>query len=393
MTAPMRKRVKRKAREVRPASGAGAAWSLGQSIIDPPPRRAVDFLDRRILIWIWNYLKVAFTPRHVFPTYTDSSSAKPGIYQLPDNAKMALVGDWGSGTENAYHVMDLIRFKQKPNITIHLGDIYYSGQVDEVQAYFLGEDDWYRGERSFALNANHEMYSGGCGYFDHVLPALNQETSYFCLENEYWRVVAIDTGYYAKIFPLIELLLQTKLHDENLKWLHQVVFADESDARPVILLSHHQWFSSFDRGYSRLGHQLEPFLKNVAVWFWGHEHRFSGYAPYAGNGDVKVRARCIGHGGMPIEIREPKRNNVPLVFVDHRQACEIDGEPAGYCGHSLLEFAGPRVSVRYYDELGNELLVEEWRSGGRAGGAEGTVVSFSDDLLWLRDPSELVGPR
>jgi len=50
----------RKVSDARAAARAGAAWSLGQSIIDPPPRRALDFLDKHILTWIANYLKVVF---------------------------------------------------------------------------------------------------------------------------------------------------------------------------------------------------------------------------------------------------------------------------------------------------------------------------------------------
>jgi calcineurin-like phosphoesterase family protein len=389
MTQARMSRAKRTKNDARAASGAGAAWSLGQSLIDPPPRSATGFLNKHFLIWVWNYLKVAFTPRHSFPTYEGDSEQKPGVYELPASCKVALAGDWGSGTENAYRVIDLIRDKQKPDMTIHLGDIYYSGQVDEVNEYFLGTDDWYRAKRSFALNANHEMYSGGNGYFDHVLPALDQKTSYFCIENDHWRIVAVDTGYYAKIFPFLELLLQTKLHSANLKWMREVIFSDDSDRRPVILLSHHQWFSAFDKGYTRVGNQLKAFLENVALWFWGHEHRFAGYAAYAPSGETKVRARCIGHGGMPVEICDPKHDEVPLVFVDHRKAGDIDGEPAGFCGNALLEFKDDVLTVRYFDEYGAELLVEEWKSGGRTGGVSGAVLSASKELLWFRDPNDL----
>src|SRR5262245_25114594 len=190
-------RAKRDIRDARAAAGSGAMWSLGQSIIDPPPRRATDFLNRHILPWIAHYLRVVFTPRREFPSY-DEAADKRGIFPMDPQCKIALVGDWGRGavklaplrphsggergTESAYHVMDQVRDVQKPDITIHLGDIYYSGQVDEVNEYFLGQDDWYRATRSFALNANHEMYSGGVGYFEHVLPALGQQASYFALE-------------------------------------------------------------------------------------------------------------------------------------------------------------------------------------------------------------------
>jgi hypothetical protein len=381
--------AKRSTQDARLAAGAGAAWSLGQSIINPPPRRALDFLDKHILTWIANYLKVVCMPRHTFPSY-DASADKPGIFPLPAQCRVALAGDWGSGTESAYRVMAQVRHVQKPDITIHLGDIYYSGQVEEVEAFFLGQDDWYRANRSFALNANHEMYSGGTGYFDHLLPALEQQASYFAVANDHWRIVAVDTGYYSKVFPFLELLLKTKLHDKNLSWLREVVFADALDHRPVILLSHHQWFSAHDTGYARVGSQLEPFLKDVVLWFWGHEHRFSGYAAYALSGDNKVRARCVGHGGMPVEIKQPKNQNVPLVFVDERQAGEIDGDAVGFCGNVLLEFNEVELVVHYYDEQGEELLAEKWTSGGRSGGATGSVVKTSPVLHWYRAPEELV---
>jgi hypothetical protein len=286
--------------------------------------------------------------------------------------------------------MDDIRERQKPDVTIHLGDIYYSGRIDEVQQFFLGEDDWFRAGLTFALNGNHEMYSGGEGYFEYVLPALHQQASFFCLENEYWRLVAVDTGYYSRLIPFLELLLGTKLHDDNLRWLKEVIFCDPADRRPVILLSHHQFFSSFDRSYERVGKQLAPHLGIVALWFWGHEHRFSGYAPYSPTGGPRVRARCIGHGGMPVEFEKLKHRDVPLVFVDNREAGSIDGKPVGYCGNALLQFSGPGCVVRYFDEAGKELLAEQWLSPGKTGGAIGTVLAADPALDWHRDKEELV---
>ncbi|HMK38820.1 MAG TPA: metallophosphoesterase, partial [Bacteroidota bacterium] len=317
-------------------------------------------------------------------------SSRPGIFDLNESCKVALVGDWGSGIENAYRVMQNIRHRQKPNMTIHLGDIYYSGQVDEVNNYFLGQDDWYRAERSFALNGNHEMYSGGTGYFEHVLPALRQETSYFCIENRFWRIVGLDTGYNSKVFPFLDLFMGTSFPVEILRWLRKVVFPDREDNRPVILLTHHQWFSAFDRGYVRIGMQLRPYLHKVALWFWGHEHRFAGYAPFAPHGRVKVRARCIGHGGMPVEIEKPTHLQVPAVFVDNRVSDQKEDPPIGYCGNALLEFEGPRLLIRYFDELENELLVEEWQSGGKSGGVNGRIKEGSQKLTWLRHKEYLV---
>ncbi len=384
----MRKR--RNVKDVRATASKKALWSLAQSIIDPPPRDVSGFISSATLKWIIEYLRVAFTPRHPYPTYSGTRSSRPGLYPLEETSRVALVGDWGSGTESAYRVMDGIRHSQKPDVTIHLGDIYYSGRVEEVNSWFLGPDDWYRARRSFALNGNHEMYSGGRGYFDHVLPALGQETSYFCLENRFWRVVGLDTGYNTKVFPFLDLFLGTSIHAENLRWLERVVFADKGDHRPVILLTHHQWFSSFDRAYPGIGFQLRRRLPDVALWFWGHEHRFAGYAPFAPDGGVKVRARCIGHGGMPVEIAPPAHLEVPVVFVDNRIADTTEDPPIGFCGNALLEFEGPLLRVRYIDEMQEELLAEEWVSGGAAGGVNGKIRTASRNLTWLRHKEYLV---
>ena len=89
-----------------------------------------------------------------------------------------------------------------------MGDVYYAGTVKEFRQYFLGSDDWPRRTvATYLLNAHHEMYSGGEGYFGVALSAISQETSYFCLENAHWQIVAVDTGYSARTFPLLELLL------------------------------------------------------------------------------------------------------------------------------------------------------------------------------------------
>jgi 3',5'-cyclic AMP phosphodiesterase CpdA len=244
------------------------------------------------------------------------------------------------------------------------------------------------------LNGNHEMYSGGGAYFRTALPAFGQETSYFCLENAHWRIIGLDTGYYAKSFPFLELILDfIRLHAATRRWLKDVVFADGADRRPVILLSHHQWFSAFDKEYRRMGDALRPFLDRVLLWFWGHEHRFAGYAPFGFDG-ATVRARCIGHGGMPVElggkIKNPDR---PLVFSDEREATKVDGEGIGYCGFALLRLDGPDLVVEYRDETNKQVLLEErWRSsptgptGSGALGAEAVPTARRTHLVGRETP-------
>jgi len=351
-------------------------------------REATAFLTKQILLWLWNYLKVVFTPRESYRTYRAPATARPGIFAIPDSCTIALAADWGTGTDSAYAVADAIR-AHAPDVTIHLGDVYYSGTESEFRNYFTGAGEWPRGTRgTYTLNGNHEMYSGGAGYFRVALPTLGQETSYFCLENARWRIIGLDTGYYAKSFPFLELIVNfIKLHDAACRWLQDVVFADPTDRRPVILLSHHQWFSAFDTEYERVGTQVGPYLDRVLLWFWGHEHRFAGYAPF-GLGGKRVRARCIGHGGMPIELGgKIKHSDRPLVFTDERQATIVDGEPIGYCGFAMLRLDGSELLVEYFDETSKKLLEERWRLG--AAGPIGSVA-LGDQLKAYRPLGALV---
>jgi hypothetical protein len=343
---------------------------------------------RSVKEWAAHYFSVAFSHRHPFRTYAASVDTRPGILELPDRCTVALAGDWGTGTKTAEEVGIRIG-SHNPDVTIHLGDVYYSGTPSEFRDYFLSS--WPRGShRTLLLNANHEMYSGGYGYFGLALPDVDQEASYFCLENENWRILGVDTGYFARQFPLLEFLLKglTRLPDENVAWLEDVVFRDRKDRRPVILLSHHAWFSAFDTEYGGVGRSLSPFLDRVLLWFWAHEHRFAGYGRARLGDDFPVRARCIGHGGMPIELKDRPRRERNLVFYDARPLAKVKRDPVGACGYAVLELRGPELRIDYRDQFGASLLVEEWRRP--PDGARGQVVSHSTDLTWLQDPSVLV---
>ena len=46
-----------------------------------------------------------------------------------------------------------------------------------------------------ALNGNHEMYSGGKGYFQAVAGFFQQPASCFALQNADWILVCLDTAY------------------------------------------------------------------------------------------------------------------------------------------------------------------------------------------------------
>lgn len=382
----------KRARQELLAVPRSASRSLLKSHIERNPD---ELLGKAILRWLGYYLKTVIAPRHPYQTYSASDESS-GIYTFPDECCIALAADWGTGTRSAYKVRDRILAKN-PNVTIHLGDVYYAGKPEEFAEYFLGPDDWPRGRGvatgtslpTYALNGNHEMYSGGKGYFD-AIRGLGQVASYFSLENKFWRIIAIDSGYYSKLFPFFELLpWWIRVHRATRDWLRNVVLST-GDRRPIILLSHHQWFSAFEAEYKRLGSGLGRDSRYL-LWFWGHEHRFAAYGAHARtkNGP-RVRARCIGHGGMPIEgIGQAPKRNRNLVLYDKRKAREVDGTAIGHCGFAVLTFEGPALVVSYEDEDGVLLLRERWSFAD--GEVTGEVVECNYDALELRqDPQRLV---
>lgn len=346
-----------------------AAKSLWMTHRETPTRNPIEFVTQNVWPWLTHYMSVMFHRREKLKPYRVGN----GIFTIPNASTVALAADWGTGTIPAYKVANQIRsLEPKPDGTIHMGDVYYSGTPQEYRDWFLGEEDWPRGTRhTFALNANHEMYSGGKGYFETALGALKQEASYFCLETDYWRVLGLDSGYYSGIFPLLEKfwLSKIRLHADIMRWLESVVFADPTDQRPVVLLTHHQPFSAFCSGYPSLGKNLAPYLDRVLLWMWGHEHRFAGYGPVSVGGLPTIRGRCIGHGGMPIELAEPPKTaqQTNLVFYDDRldaELSEIVREPVGYCGFAAMHLDGPIMSIEYIDEDGDLLLRESWNAAG-----------------------------
>ncbi|WP_437895611.1 metallophosphoesterase family protein [Sorangium sp. So ce124] len=207
-----------------------------------------------------------------------------GPEELSPKCRIGIAGDWGSGLYGAPRVGAQLGAPGYA-YAIHLGDVYYAGTEHEIETRFLPY--WPHGEGVIgrALNSNHEMYSGGHGYFNKALPALKQESSYFALRNADWLILALDTGYD-----------EHDLDAQQVDWIRQNVAA--AGARRVILLSHHQPFSELERGGPKLVQALKPLLEahKIFAWYWGHEHCAFIYDEHPA---WKLHGRCIGHGGFP----------------------------------------------------------------------------------------------
>ena len=175
-------------------------------------------------------------------------------------------------------------------VILHLGDIYYSGTLHEVEDRFLRFWPTIDGAVSLACNGNHEMYSGGYGYFGKILRRFGQSSSCFALQNDHWLMVGLDTAYEDHDLA----------HEQNI-WLDRLVQA--ADGRGLVLFTHHQPYSYLEAEGGKLIEKLRTFLsgKRIGAWYWGHEHRCVLYDRHP---HWDVYGRCIGHGGYPY-FREP----------------------------------------------------------------------------------------
>lgn len=218
--------------------------------------------------------------------------ATPDV-RLPNHARIALLGDWGTGKYGAPVCAATIQATNpRYDAILHLGDVYYSGTPEEVRERFLSLWPRVPGAVSRGVNSNHEMYSGGHGFFNETLPAFGQKSSCFAMENDHFLLVGLDTGYE-----------EHDLAEHQVPWLERLVTNAGQKGQKVVLFSHHQPFSVFEKQGTKLVEKLRPLLtsKRIFAWYWGHEHRAM---LYDRKEEWGMFGRLIGHSGYPY-FRDP----------------------------------------------------------------------------------------
>jgi 3',5'-cyclic AMP phosphodiesterase CpdA len=273
--------------------------------------------------------------------------------------RLVLVGDWASGLPRAQRVAAEMRKVLDEGLQagieqhiVHLGDTYYSGWPPEYKKRFLAywPVDAAKADAigSWSLNGNHDMYSGGDGYFEVLLadPRFKRQerSSFFSLRNEHWQVLGLDTAYD-----------DHALRDPQPKWVRESTATGPPN---TLLLSHHQLFSTDpEKGGPKLHAALADVLDEgkVTAWLWGHEHRCIVFDPYQG-----VRfAACVGHGGIPIYAAHDADDLPPSpAHYEYYGSIDTTLERWTRMGFSVLDFDGPSVVARFVDELGEEHYVE-----------------------------------
>jgi hypothetical protein len=252
-------------------------------------------------------------------------AASPVATPIPNNFRMAVIGDWGTGAYGAPVCAASIQADTDGyDLLLHLGDVYYSGLADEIEDRFERYWPAVPGAISRSLNGNHEMYTGGHGYFETLLPFLKQPSSYFALQNDSWTLIMLDSAYSQPFGGQEGDLFQAQVD-----WLGQII--QGAGDRKIVLFSHHQPFSLLDpnQGPSLVA-WLQTFLaaRRIYAWYWGHEHRCVLYDAHAAWG---LYGRCVGHGGFP--ENRVDLSNAPFTDAlgsQWRQVAGTGAIPGGY---------------------------------------------------------------
>jgi len=312
------------------------------------------------------------------PLYVTPKTVGGKVITIKSGAKVALLGDWGTGADPALRVLRQVK-QQDPDIVIHLGDIYYSGTEAECHAKFETpiNEIFERAESRlpvYTLAGNHDMYCGGVGYYA-LIKRLNkgikavdgksmvQPASFFCLRaaDSTWQLLAMDTGRH-DYSPFSVTDVVTFVESEEQDWLRERVQEFEGK---TILLSHHQLFSAFSQigGRSATG-KLDPVNqkllgtyqllaqtgKPIVAWFWGHEHNLCVYQPYSG----LVRGRCLGHGAIPVFADDNPYeaidgiDNPPILVEDTKLT--VAGQFYSH-GFTVLKLGGNGTAAADYFEV------------------------------------------
>lgn len=304
--------------------------------------------------------------RWVASLYAKAVTAKNGRHpfnekpaaplMIANRVRLILVGDWGSGLPRAINVAGQMKKLIQEGAAagleqhvIHLGDVYYSGWPEEYRRNFLPHWPVAAAEAgqklmSWCLNGNHDMYSGGHGYYDTALAdprfGRQERSSFFSLHNDHWDLFGLDTAYE-----------DAGLYGPQLEWLKST----RRTRKRSLLMSHHQLFSAYESRSKILTEKIGPYLSSNPVdsWFWGHEHRCIWYKESEG---IKY-PRLVGHGGVPVYMTHGKDSGYkePALY-ENREYIKHGLERWAYFGFAVLDLDGRNASVRYISETGKEEL-------------------------------------
>jgi hypothetical protein len=329
----------------------------------------------------WYYMKY-YVLAHLPPSYNDWQEHAPadikfGIidYRLPKNGRVLMIGDWGTHMPDNAALLRQALKKFSPDAIIHLGDVYYSGTVEECTANVLDVLDEIiaavklkKRPAFFTIPGNHDYYSGGAGFYRTIskvnsgIAGATQQASYFCLrtEDDRWQFLGMDTGYGDRN-PIEKQAPSLHIHEGA--WHRDKL---DNFAGTTILLSHHQLVSAKEdlnggqRPYlnENLYETFKKYFDRIAAWYWGHEHNFILF-----QGDLKIqdgdaplrKGRLLGCSAYeeaidedPYAINHPE---VPFSATNHLSPSKFLTGSQKFYNHAfaILDVAPDEIKASYFE--------------------------------------------
>lgn len=251
----------------------------------------------------------------------------------PDQLTLGLFGDWGTapkqeGTSNASPSADVMTQLNtlNPDILIHLGDVYYQGSVSEEQNNLLNQ--WKPAPiANFALNSNHEMYSGAYGLFNPTLSNsifnAQAQSTFFQINYGNWIILGLDSAYNST-----EVYMDGAITDAAQLSLLQSLQGWSAQGKKLLILTHHNPVIEPGGETNSLWTDVTgPNGLNATpdMWYWGHIHNGIVYANSAVTGSTACR--CLGHAAIPYGNATWFENNTNIDFYTNKTPNPSTGNP------------------------------------------------------------------
>jgi hypothetical protein len=320
--------------------------------------------------WAYMFVAMAETMGQTPPFKLPPNYPNQPAITIPDNATLAILGDWGGANTPAQQ----IGASAKANYFIHLGDVYYAGTnaTDILEPYEQDHfiDVWPGpANQSFDLNSNHDMYAHATGYVKALgSPAFNAQggANVFALSNSQFRIVGLDSALYAPddMYDVGSLGSPT---GTQAMFLQQQAKWAAAAGQDLIILTHHNGLSADGTTpqplWQEVANQLSSFAGKSVCWYWGHVHVGAVYQPQIVNG-VTIYGRCCGHGCIPWGIAKGLQANSVLWFEQ-----EVLGPGSNYFvtnGYASLALSGGAMTETFYDQSGKTQWSEAWPSAAKA---------------------------
>lgn len=295
-------------------------------------------------------------------------NSNPANIKIPNNTKILIAGDWGTGywrktpTSPAENVANAMLAKE-PDISIHLGDVYYAGTSDQETNNLV--NIWPKGKLgSFTLNSNHEMYDGAFSYFEALKQSftLQKQCSYFSLENDDWLVVGLDSAYYSDKW---KLYMDGEIGTQQQTWLRGL-----PAKKGIILLSHHNGYDLkgeeqlklYNEVMEQLLDQNKQLRYEQVLWYWGHLHNAATYKPMNFH-NKPIYTRCVGHAAIPYGNASELKNATNVCWYESELANDPDIPVRVLNGFVELTLSDNTLKEALIDENGSTKWQQQYING------------------------------